>query len=208
MTWGCIVLPPNWVAHLGKDIDLAGGVGLWLRMRDGLLLYPALAVAIGIGAALMWWGLDWKKRYKGKRVAARGKRGERRAERMLRRRGYRIISRQTASTYRIWVDGSSVATTVKADLIVRRWWRTWIAEVKTGDAAVRVEHEATRRQLLEYQLAFGISAILLVDGENGLIREVRFPMRQRGRACFFVVGAAVAGTVLGAAAVIAWIRPE
>jgi hypothetical protein len=177
-------------------------------MGDGLLLYPALAVAVGIGGALMWWGLDWKKRYKGKQVAARGKRGERRAERVLRRRGYRIISRQTATTYRIWVDGSSVATTVKADLIVRRWWRTWIAEVKTGEAAVRVEHEATRRQLLEYQLAFGINAILLVDGENGLIREVRFPMRPRGKTRLVVIIAAVVGTALGAAAVIAWIRPD
>jgi hypothetical protein len=51
--------------------------------------------------------------------------------------------------------------------------------------APQPRHGATRRQLLEYRLAFDVDGILLVEPEHALIREVRFPTvetKDRGRA--------------------------
>jgi hypothetical protein len=48
--------------------------------------------------------------------------------------------------------------------------------VKTGRQAPRLGHADTRRQMLEYQLAFEVPGVLLVDAESGRVREVRFPV--------------------------------
>lgn len=37
--------------------------------------------------------------------------------------------------------------------------------MKTGKLAPRLDHAATRRQLLEYRVAFGVDGVLLVDAE-------------------------------------------
>jgi len=110
------------------------------------------------------------------RRARRGLRGERRAERLLMRHGYRVIDRQIRGSYDADVDGQTTQVSLSADLLVQRSGQTWIAEVKTGPDAPRFEHADTRRQLLEYQLAFGGRAVLLVDPERETIREVRFPL--------------------------------
>jgi hypothetical protein len=56
-----------------------------------------------------------------------------------------------------------------------------VAEVKTGTQAPRFEHADTRRQLLEYQLAFEVDSVLLVDVEAGEVREVSFPLAHKAR---------------------------
>lgn len=106
----------------------------------------------------------------------RGLRGERQAEALLTRNGYRVIARQVAGTYDAQVDGVTQPVSLSADLLVERQGSTWIVEVKTGPHAPRFEHADTRRQLLEYQLAFGGDAVLLVDPERESIREIRFPI--------------------------------
>lgn len=110
------------------------------------------------------------------RRARRGLRGEKRAEQLLTRHGYRVIDRQVRGSYDAEIDGQPTQVSLSADLLVQRRGQTWIAEVKTGPEAPRFEHADTRRQLLEYQLAFGGSAVLLVDPERETIREVRFPL--------------------------------
>ena len=106
----------------------------------------------------------------------RGLRGEKQAERLLERHGYRVLERQIAGGYLADVDGEARQVTLSADLWVEREGRRLIAEVKTGPKAARFEHADTRRQLLEYQLAFGGDAVLLVDPERETIQEVRFPI--------------------------------
>ncbi len=106
----------------------------------------------------------------------RGLRGEKQAEAFLTRCGYRMLARQVAGKYEAIVDGEAQTVTLSADLFVERDGSTWIVEVKTGPNAPRFEHADTRRQLLEYQLAFGGDAVLLVDPERETIREVRFPI--------------------------------
>ena len=65
---------------------------------------------------------------------------------------------------------------VRADLLVSRGARRFVAEVKTGARAPRIETAATRRQLLEYAVAYDVDGVLLVDMEEHTISEVEFPM--------------------------------
>ncbi len=50
-----------------------------------------------------------------------------------------------------------------------------MAEVKTGAAAPQLSTAATRRQLLEYRVAFDVDGVLLVDAEAGRVQRVVFP---------------------------------
>jgi hypothetical protein len=102
--------------------------------------------------------------------------GEVEAEAILRKRGYKVVERQARATFHICVDGCEVPIEVRADLIVSRRGRKYVAEVKTGSIAPDPTHGPTRRQLLEYALVFRASEILLVDVPAGAIREVSFPV--------------------------------
>ena len=95
------------------------------------------------------------------------------AEALLRRAGYRIVARQARAVLRVAVDGRIEEFEVRADLVVRRWWRRYVAEIKSGGAA-RLAHAPTRRQLLEYRQAFACKRLLLVDADRGRILRVSF----------------------------------
>jgi hypothetical protein len=100
---------------------------------------------------------------------------ERAAERLLARSGYRVVERRLAGSYVLQIDGAPQAVKLYADFLVTRGGRELLAEVKTGDAT-HLGHADTRRQMLEYQLAFGVEALLLVDADAGTISEVAFPL--------------------------------
>lgn len=118
----------------------------------------------------------WRARFRGRAANIRGQRGERAAEKLLARRGYRTLARQAQHTYPVQLGDETVDVTLSADFVVERSGRTYVAEVKTGERAPRFENAETRRQLLEYQLGFGVDSVLLVDVDAGELREVRFPI--------------------------------
>ena len=66
-------------------------------------------------------------------------------------------------------------TGCRADLLVERDGRLYVADVKSGALATDPTLPATRRQLLEYLLAYEVDGALLVDMEARQIREVVFP---------------------------------
>ncbi len=86
--------------------------------------------------------------------------------------------------------------TLCADFIVRRRGRLFAADSKTGRAA-RATDAATRRQLLEYMLAFAVDGVLLVDPEAGRVVEVVFKQRPT-RVRLLVLFLAVLGAVFAA----------
>ncbi len=104
-----------------------------------------------------------------------GKEGEERALRLLRAAGYRILRTQVTATGSILVDGRRHEYRVRADALVRRRFRTYVAEFKAGSEASRVTNRATRRQLLEYTRVFHARGILLVDAKAGRVHRIEFP---------------------------------
>lgn len=142
------------------------------------LLVGVAALAVLVALATMLHGaLDRATRRRElRRRRERGMAGEARAEALLRALGYSVVGRQVAARYGLDVDGDLVAVDLRADYLVERDGRRYVAEVKTGRLAPRLDTPATRRQLLEYRVAFDVRGVLLVDADTGAVRAVTFPL--------------------------------
>lgn len=144
------------------------------RVEPTWTLVAVLVAAVAVLALLLW----IRGGREGRRSRARQRRAERgevRAEKILKREGYRIEDRQVPVYWTMEVDGEEVEVEARADLLVRRRRRRYVAEVKTGGRAPDPTYPRTRRQLLEYALAYDVDGVLLVDVEEGEVHEVDFP---------------------------------
>lgn len=133
-------------------------------------------------AALSLWGWSRARSRVSRSNRARNRLaadGERAAERLLVSHGYVVLDRQVTTRWEIEVDGALLPCSSRADLLVERAGLRFVAEVKTGSRAPDPTTPQTRRQLLEYLMAFPGHGALLVDMEECTIREVRFPARDR-----------------------------
>jgi len=102
---------------------------------------------------------------------------ETRAEHLLVRAGYTILGRQVHRRYSILVNEQPLAIDLRVDYLVWKKGATYVAEVKTGAQAPRLAYAPTRRQILEYLVAFDADGTLLIDGERNVIDHVTFPSR-------------------------------
>jgi hypothetical protein len=141
---------------------------------------PRLALGLGglvlVLVALIYWLWTRPRRLLRER-RLRGRLGEEQAAALLERAGYRVLASQHAGSFTALVDGEAWTFALRADYLVRGRDGLYLAEVKTGEVAPRLQHGPTRRQLLEYSLAFRdhISGVLLVAPEHGEITRVSFP---------------------------------
>ncbi|PKN55902.1 MAG: hypothetical protein CVU56_19005 [Deltaproteobacteria bacterium HGW-Deltaproteobacteria-14] len=111
-------------------------------------------------------GRAWRLRIeRGRAACARrlGRRGERAGLALLARAGYRLVATQPAGEIALLVDGAEARFPVRADALVTRGGRRYIAEIKAGPANATLSHRNTRRQILEYIYAFDADGVLLVD---------------------------------------------
>jgi hypothetical protein len=121
---------------------------------------------------------------------------------LLERLGYTVLGAQVEEAYGLAVDGQAMSIAVRADYLVRRNGRRFVAEVKSGRLAPLLATPATRRQLLEYLVAFRADGVLLVDGETQRVHEVVFPLPARALPSSGGLGWVAAG--LAVAAVLVW----
>lgn len=174
-------------------------------MLAGPAVSAALAVALGLlgglwtkhALARRWrrWREDRTRRKRFERAAQ----AEEDARHLLQRHGYEVLDDQAQLTWTILLNGQPHEVNMRADYLVRRHGRRYVAEVKSGRVAPRISTAATRRQLLEYLIAYPVEGVLLVDMEDEEIFEVTFPdlpaarpsVRQR-------LGWLLAGGLLGA----------
>lgn len=98
---------------------------------------------------------------------------------LLLEQGYRVLDSQVAGSYSLVVDGKPHLVSLRADYLVTRDGLTYVAEVKSGRKAPRFDTAATRRQLLEYSIAYAVDGVLLVDGLAHRVERVEFPQRLR-----------------------------
>jgi hypothetical protein len=138
-----------------------------------------VATLIGALAALVLarWVRGWRGSWRARRRAGRALEGEDTAARMLVRAGYTIVAKQARTWWAPLVDGEPQETELRADYLVEAKGELYVAEVKTGDEAPQLATAATRRQLLEYHVAFEADGVLLVCPERGAIHRVEFPRR-------------------------------
>lgn len=170
---------------------------------DPRMLLVALLLALAVGA---WGALRVRRSWRALRLRLRMDRARRRealAEPLLERAGYAVLGAQLTATCPLLLDGERLEPTVRADYLVARRGRTYVAEAKSGPRATDPSDRATRRQLLEYTIAYDVDGVLLVDTESGVVRTVEFPTLRRGAPWPTVVSSIVLGAVLGAALVLA-----
>ncbi len=101
--------------------------------------------------------------------------GESAAGKLLEKHGYTLLGAQVRHVYTLVIDGAPREIELRADYLVEKAGRSYVAEVKTGAVATKIETAATRRQVLEYAVAFGTDGVLLVDMQAREIRDVVFP---------------------------------
>jgi hypothetical protein len=121
----------------------------------------------------------WRGSRRARRRAARAGAGEADAVALLRRAGFRIVARQARTRWVPTIDGEPFETELRADYLVEARGERLVAEVKTGEEAPSLSTAATRRQLLEYHVAFAVDGVLLVCPERGAIHRIEFPLGDR-----------------------------
>ena len=138
------------------------------------LLIAALAAVLAIVAlrALAARGRSRRARRVG-RIAADG---ELAGADLLAAAGFAIVDRQARHVLPVDVDGERYDAGLRCDYLAERDGERWVAEVKTGRDAPSLANPATRRQLLEYQVAYGAVGVALVDATAGVVHEVRFAL--------------------------------
>lgn len=165
----------------------------------------AAMLAGGVAVRLDRWAGRSRRSRIARRRGARAVRGERDAEALLEAHGYTIIERQATRVWSIETGDDVIEIELRADLLVERGGRSLVAEVKTGEAAPTLDNAATRRQLLEYRVAYPVDGAVLVDVEAGAVTEIGFPgldrpaevPAARGVRAGWVVAAMIVGAALG-----------
>jgi len=113
--------------------------------------------------------------------------GEQGAFALFERAGYEVLERQVRGSWTLLADGEPVTFGLRADYLVARDGRRYVAEVKTGRVAPRLAHGPTRRQLQEYSAAFDVHGVILVDADAEALTHIdldwfaRKPPRIDGR---------------------------
>ncbi len=149
---------------------------------DARVSLELAAVLVLAGALFALIASRWLRGFSGslhaKRRARRAMAGEDGAAELLRSAGFTIVGRQVTTWWSPRVDGEPCEVEVRADYLVEADGEVLVAEVKTGEAAPKFETAATRRQLLEYHVAFDVDAVLLVCPERGAIHRVEFALKR------------------------------
>ena len=110
-----------------------------------------------------------------------GRRGQERALKLLKQYGFEILDTEVTAPGLVQVDSKLEEYVVRADALVRRKRRTYVAEFKGGSQSGSITNRATRRQLLEYSCVFGTDGVLLVDAHQNRIHYVRFVSAAQGQ---------------------------
>ncbi len=190
-----------WVPRCSRErVDVSASSAPWI----------ALAVVALLALLVQTLRAAWARRARTSAIRERARHavaGEQLAEPLLRAAGYEVLERQARGGWTVYADGEPTAIGLRADLLVAKDGRRYVAEVKTGKLAPRLDHAATRRQLLEYRIAFGVDGVLLVDADAGRVRSVELGVgadagddgagARRSGAVVLVVLAAALGVVAG-----------
>lgn len=139
------------------------------------LLLPLLLLAI----AAFIRAQRWFDRQRRRRIARRAQGAERAALELLRSHGYVVLDTQVRHAWPVQHGEQHLDINLRADALVTRDGRRFIAEIKSTALVADLKHGPTRRQLLEYAVAYGATGVLLVDMHAARIDEISFPQLSR-----------------------------
>lgn len=142
--------------------------------REGQLAWTSWLLLV-IAIAVCVWSLRRLRRYRRSRIAKRALGAERAALELLRFHGYVVLDTQVRHRWQVRQGERHLEINLRADALVQRGNRRFIAEVKSSALVADLKHGPTRRQLLEYAIAYGTDGVLLVDMYSEHVEEIIFP---------------------------------
>jgi hypothetical protein len=143
-----------------------------MDLTQTLLVVAVVLLAL---AMLGWWLAHTRVRRHNSRRQQIAFAGEDAADGVLAAHGYEVLDHQVTVEFPMFLDDEEIWVHNRADRVVRRGGRIFVADVKTGDRATDPTNPSTRRQLLEYWLSHEADGVLLVDMNARTVTEVRFP---------------------------------
>ncbi|TYP51645.1 PD-(D/E)XK nuclease family protein [Thermosediminibacter litoriperuensis] len=158
-----------------------------------------LLITLGAILGVLGWkyflGLRLRMRMEKARIS------ERRAVSLLKKHGFDIVDVQKEASYAVFVNGKPHEVTVRADVIVKKGGKIYVAEIKSGKVSPSLNTSATRRQLLEYYLVYKPAGLILVDMEQKKIKTVEYSILKRDysqvRYVFYAVVIFFIGFIVG-----------
>jgi Holliday junction resolvase-like predicted endonuclease len=154
-----------------------------------------------VGGFLGIWSLRFHKRIILRHRREKARIYEKKAIDLLKKYGFDILDVQKGASYFIFINGRPKEIKVRADVIVKKGGKVYVAEVKSGKTSPSADIPATRRQLLEYYLVYKPAGILLVDMEQQKIKTIEYSFLKKDydklRYIFYVLGIFFVGFLLG-----------
>lgn len=137
-----------------------------------IIFYIIFGIIIGIILTVNI--IKFLRRWNLRKRIQKAKKSEYKAIEFMENQGYQVIDLQKECAYTLFIDDKPHRVTVKADMIVKKGSKTYVAEVKTGEKVTSPKYTDTRRQLLEYYMVYRPNGLILVDMERQKLRTVEY----------------------------------
>ena len=168
---------------------------------DNFLIF-VITTSLFLGALFFYFIYKSFRRWRLRSRLRRGISAEKKAERLLQSRGYEVLSVQRPFKMSMYVDGYKKEYTVRPDAFARKRRMIYVVEFKTGSTAPNPVYKNTRRQLLEYYHGISADGLLLVNVDDGSIRNIKFGDLHFQKRCSWglVIVSFLAGAILASVA--------
>ena len=133
-----------------------------------LIIFALLILLIQYKSRIYIRNRKQQKRFK------RGAKLEKKAKKLLIKKGYTILAEQYIAYHKFKVDNNTIQAKLIVDYIVEKGNEKYIIEVKSGQSANSIKNKDTRRQLLEYFYAVENDGVMLLDMENEVLHSIEF----------------------------------
>lgn len=124
---------------------------------------------------------NWLRAKKLRKRFSKSRQAEKEAEKILRKNGYTIIDAQKSKPLLLTIGDKIHRYLVRIDYLARKRGKVFVVEVKSGEKIPYITNRETRRQMLEYYLAYQPCGILLLNMKNKSISEVKFQFESTKR---------------------------
>ena len=163
--------------------------------ENGILIF-ILFVSGGIICLILYIKTsNWLRAKKLRKRFSKSRQAEKEAEKILKKNGYAIIDAQKSKPLLITIGDKIHRYLVRIDYLVRKRGKVYVVEVKSGEKIPYITNRETRRQMLEYYLAYQPSGILLLNMKNKNISEVKFQFESTSRQWIIRISYFIAGII-------------
>ena len=163
--------------------------------ENGILIF-ILFISGGIICLILYIKIsNWLRTKRLRKRFSKSRHAEKEAEKILKKNGYAIIDAQKSKPLLITIGDKIHRYLVRIDYLARKRGKVYVVEVKSGEKIPYVTNRETRRQMLEYYLAYQPSGILLLNMKNKSISEVKFQFKSTSRQWIIRISYFIAGII-------------